>query len=862
MTSITEFLTPFYPDSEEPICLRAFPPRGAKGEPRKLAVSRSRLLSDAALRAELSTINKTHGIYFVVNAGGDKDADIIRFNACFVESDTKSIEEQLAALDRAPIPPSILLVTKKSVHAYWLIAGDCTAEHWREVQVRLIAYFDGDAAIKNPSRVMRLPHFEHISADGSRKPVECVAFEPERRYTLAKLLDAFPPVPEEKEAKKRTPSSNRTGTFSTWGALLAELGRRIEAHESARRNDSGKIDCRGICHNGKGNTSLFFDPSTNKAICNKGCDQAAILRAFGLPEKPEFQAGTDQPRRTEGKEIELSQLPVWEPPIRFHEYRLPVFPVETLPKWLQGFCVEKAHETQTPVDLVAWYSLANCSAAIAGKYVIEPKTNWIEPVNIFTVTSLPPGNRKTAIYNATKAPLENYSQQKAVEAQPKIERMTIERDMLEKRLEELKKRAAKEDDREKRAKLTEEAKEIAEELRGLKVPATPRLFASGDITPETIPTLMAEQRGRLFINSDEGEFFEILAGRYSDKPNFEVVLKGHTGGTVQVDRRGRSELVEHATLTIGISLQPDVLHGLASGTGKQSMRGRGLLARWFYSLPLSLVGSRDSNPRPTSEAALRAYDRCLKTLAAAGEIGELGDKPLSLIVLKLSPEAYACLTAFMEFLEPKMGEDGELYGIADWLAKLAGGVARLAAILHLADYADAPSKAPIEIPVSTIRRAIKIGEYLIPHTQAAFAEMGLDPDVELAKRALRWIAKNRTEEEGVYYFRKQDLWQGVKGGIIKKAADLDKGLSILEDQLYIKPLISGGPKGGKVKVLFEVNPAVFNSTLLPNSPNAPNWLIDSDDLGGLGGLGARAEADSTVDSVGLVDAGTWDEGEL
>jgi hypothetical protein len=228
MTSITKFLSAYFPGENEPVHLRFFKPRGAEetnhNRPEKLTTTRAAIATDKAIQQRLKALNQTRGVYFVVNAGGDKDTDIGRFNACFVESDTKPLEEQHAALDRAPLLPSIRNNTKKSVHAYWLIKGDCTAEQWREVQRRLIAFFDGDKSIKNPSRVMRLPGFDHISADDSRKRVECVSFNPSQRYTVAELLAAFPPVPkEEREALHR---QNLNGTVET-ADIITEGNRNV-----------------------------------------------------------------------------------------------------------------------------------------------------------------------------------------------------------------------------------------------------------------------------------------------------------------------------------------------------------------------------------------------------------------------------------------------------------------------------------------------------------------------------------------------------------------------------------------------------------------------------------------------------------
>ncbi len=61
-----------------------------------------------------------------------------------------------------------------------------------------------------------------------------------------------------------------------------ELGARIAAHSTAKRNGRGNWDARAVCHDGKGATGLFYDPSQNFVWCNAGCDLAKISRAFGV----------------------------------------------------------------------------------------------------------------------------------------------------------------------------------------------------------------------------------------------------------------------------------------------------------------------------------------------------------------------------------------------------------------------------------------------------------------------------------------------------------------------------------------------------------------------------------------------------
>lgn len=289
---LTDFLGEFFSDNEE-IYLRSFKPKNAPNRsdnfPKNYTTTRGRLPFNAALKGELQMDNKTRGLYFIPNAGGNSDGVITRFNAFFVENDTLPIAEQHAKLDAAPLQPSIRIETSKSVHAYWLRAGDCTEAEWRDIQARLISFFDGDKHNKNPSRCMRLPHFNHVThgAGGyTFKRIEIVDFEPERRYTVAEMQAAFfaPEVIQDAGNTHSQFNSSSTSppvdvSSSTHGDLKQAIMLR------AKRNSRGNYEMKCPVHNGKTDTSLFYNPRTEAFRCLNGCPTAEIRRAFGLPER-------------------------------------------------------------------------------------------------------------------------------------------------------------------------------------------------------------------------------------------------------------------------------------------------------------------------------------------------------------------------------------------------------------------------------------------------------------------------------------------------------------------------------------------------------------------------------------------------
>jgi hypothetical protein len=278
-----------------------------------------------------------------------------------------------------------------------------------------------------------------------------------------------------------------------------------------------------------------------------------------------------------------------------------------------------------------------------------------------------------------------------------------------------------------------------------------------------------------------------------------VYLKGHAGDTLRVDRIGRApEYVKEPAITVGLAVQPDVIHGLADHPG---FRERGLLGRFLYSLPVSMLGHRDTNAPAVPRNVRTAYhDNVLALLRIRLE--EAGNGDFTPHVLSLDPTGRDRLREFEEWLEPQLAEFGDLGGITDWASKLVGAITRIAGLLHMAEHIGKGSSWMEPISDSTIESAISIGRYLIPHAKAAFAHMGADETVEKAKALLRWITHNNLDS-----FTKRDAHQGTRSKF-KRAEDICNPLSLLVDHGFIrkqKETSYAGP-GRHPSPTYDVNP--------------------------------------------------------
>ncbi len=451
-----------------------------------------------------------------------------------------------------------------------------------------------------------------------------------------------------------------------------------------------------------------------------------------------------------------ADAPAWEEPARLGaDLNLPTFPAEVLPVWAALFVEALATFTQTPLDLGAMLAIGALAAAASRYVVVRVRRDWEEPLNAYIGIGLPSGSRKSPVFGPIMAPLE-----------------TLERELVK-----AARRGGQDDDR-----------------------PMPQLIAE-DITPEAVASLLAEQGGRLALLSDEGGPLELIS-RYRETPNLEVYLKGHTGTRpLRVNRKGRPpEFIERPSLTIALAVQPDVLRALGD---HPTSRARGLTARFLYSLPPDNVGYREVDPPEIPTAIASAYSEYMLTLARS--LAALADAGGEALALTLTDGAAKAHLEFMRTLEGRMNPDtGDLAHpshVREWTAKLAGAAVRIAGLLHLAEHVRDGWGLPVE--AATMRAAVRISEYLIPHALAVFDLMNADEAVADARYVLAWLERAKIEQ-----FKRRDALAALRR--FAKVSDLDGPLELLEAHGYIR--VEGAdqerPKGPgrKPSPTYTVNP--------------------------------------------------------
>jgi len=575
----------------------------------------------------------------------------------------------------------------------------------------------------------------------------------------------------------------------------------------AGRTEAGLVGTVQIC-NGRVLVSRLLhhtDPADRRLLATEGADASGVDVEVLLAGILDLSQATDVALRQAGAPPDAPEP--WPPLILLAAAaRVPEFPLTVLQGWLRTFVEQFAESTQTPTDLAGMLVLAVLSAAIGGRVVVQVGGDWTEQANLYVAVFLPSGERKSAVFREATKPIEAWEEEAARDAAPRIAEAHARAVVIERQIEAVKAQIGKVG---KDAKVSDPAEArdhlatLYEEQAALPRVVVPRI-TTDDATPEALAGLLYEQNGRIALLSAEGGPIDDMAGRYSDRPYLNIYLKGHSGDRLIIDRRGRPpEINDRPAMTIGLSPQPDVLPLLRDIPGAA---GRGLLARFSYSVPVSRVGERLTSPSAVKQATRTVYAERIKALLNLAHQTP-HDTPLR---LTLAREAAGKVTQFLTDIEPRLGPDSDLGRMAGWANKLAGSAARLAALLHCAEYAQVTAQLQ-STPISgdTMQAAINLArDYLLLHAKAAFGQMATNAATPGARRILACLERH----PDITTFKKSWLWERVNGQTgFERAADLDDPLALLGECGYIRERPpqqkAERPKGGRPpSPTFDVNP--------------------------------------------------------
>ena len=165
------FLAALDPDAAT-FTFQTFPEGGHHDNPPGAAILHGSI-DDVGQR--LSGLNNAgHGIFVMVNEGdfqGRSARNVIRVRVHVLDLDGAPLHPVLDS----ELPPHIIVQSSPGKwHAYWRV-DECPLGEFKARQHALAARFNGDMAVCDLPRVMRLPGFWHLKAD---KPFQTILHHP------------------------------------------------------------------------------------------------------------------------------------------------------------------------------------------------------------------------------------------------------------------------------------------------------------------------------------------------------------------------------------------------------------------------------------------------------------------------------------------------------------------------------------------------------------------------------------------------------------------------------------------------------------------------------------------------------------
>ncbi len=481
----------------------------------------------------------------------------------------------------------------------------------------------------------------------------------------------------------------------------------------------------------------------------------------------------------------------WSEPSIPGVLKTPEVPCSILPGIWGEMAQAVSDNTQTPPVMSVMATLGVLATVLQGRYEVDLKSHR-EVLAFWGLTVSASGTRKSAVMGEFQSALLYWEKLMRDRMRRDIIRNEAVRATTLKRIEGLKQAATK-------AK-AEELKTIrseieAEELAMPDVIRAPALFTE-DTTPETMQRLVAEHLGRMAAISDEPGLFRILGGLYSKGgASLDIFLKGHVGSNFKAERESRSVFVPRPCISLSLMIQPDIVADLA---GSNQFRASGLMARFFYAVPVSNVGKRDVRKRSYIPMPIRDGYKAAVLALLEGYPPEPGSDNKAK-VLYLDEAAEMAFLDFSQEVEDQQGEGGAFDAIRDWTSKLPGTTARVATLLEFAEH----GLNAANVSLKSMQQAINLSRLLLPHTRAAFGLLGADAVEADVIAVLKWIRCNDLEEFTQREAQKAMEYRFKTTDKLKKALDALKGRDCIRIESKKHAI-------GRPSIVIKVNPAVLS----------------------------------------------------
>ena len=365
---------------------------------------------------------------------------------------------------------------------------------------------------------------------------------------------------------------------------------------------------------------------------------------------------------------------------------VPEFPNDVFPKSIQAFVDMISESQQVDKAMVSCGVLATMAAVTMGKFAVKHPDNsghW-EHLALYITCIAKPSERKSGVLNYTATiPINKYLHEcgaiddfkkQMQEATAKEKAISIRQKALEKALQK------NAEDKEKREEIETALLDTAKEAAQITTPTDPRFIAS-NCTPEALAQRMQSTSELAFLCSAEADSLAILSGLYnSGGASLDLMCKGKNGETTIINRirDGGNIVLSSPLISILQMIQPGIWENI---TQNKRLTYSGFLARMLR----CKINERETpvkyvNNIPVNKDLCDTYNSIIGDfLSIPRNIEAL---PLS---LRFSDQAKNIMQANMQPLYDEQIKGGKYSdsGISEFIGKLPGDCARIAAILHL-----------------------------------------------------------------------------------------------------------------------------------------------------------------------------------
>ena len=131
------------------------------------------------------------GIFWTPNLfkGERRSENLVKLRFCFCEMDEGTKQEQLQRIQQAPLPPGVIVESKRGFHCYWKLKDTMPLEDWRNVQHGIAEALGADRRALDACRILRMPGYYHNKQD----PYLVTIYQKtDHLFTANELSNAYP----------------------------------------------------------------------------------------------------------------------------------------------------------------------------------------------------------------------------------------------------------------------------------------------------------------------------------------------------------------------------------------------------------------------------------------------------------------------------------------------------------------------------------------------------------------------------------------------------------------------------------------------------------------------------------------------